>query len=662
MSIRNAWQIFVTISCICIASNAFAQSSFVTFESDQFRPLALSPDNTRLFATNTPDNRLEIFDVSTGDAIHLSSVSVGLEPVAVAARNNSEVWVVNRLSDSVSIVDISGSVPRVTRTLLVGDEPADIVFAGPNGDRAFISTAHRGQNSPWSSNIDPNSPFYDLDDIDPYIDNPGELTSEDTDRADLWVFDANALGSSRGGNPIKVVTLFGDTPGPLARNADGSIVYVSVFKSGNRTTALTKSLICDWDWDETPPLEPGSCFPEPEMPPDEEGPWASGEAPGGMPPPFENFFDQAPRPKTSLILKYDGAKWTDELNRNWNELVRFDLPDKDVFAINAATLAETDSFSSVGTVQYGMAVNPVSGKIYVTNTDANNHVRFEGSRSQTSNTTVQGNLHKARITVIDDAANTVTPRHLNKHINYANSPVTPGTGPEQEDDIKNDSLAIPNGIVVTADGGTLYVAAKGSSAYLDEDDDGNYEFTINTGKVGVFNVSSLENNTFTPDDNNHITLSGGGPTGLALDESRNRLYVLTRFNNSISVVNTFAAKEIARHSLHNPEPASVVAGRPFLYDANLSSSNGEASCGVCHVGADKDELAWDLGDPEGLVAINPNEFIDAVLLSMRQPPEQMDPPPQPFHPDERTDDDPNFAGHEGSWTHALAWRSNRWQW
>ena len=96
----------------------------------QVRPLALSPDGTRLFAVNTPDNRLEVFDVSAGGLTHLDSIPVGMEPVAVAARSNTQVWVVNHLSDSVSVVDLASTPPRVVRTLLVGDEPRDIVFAG----------------------------------------------------------------------------------------------------------------------------------------------------------------------------------------------------------------------------------------------------------------------------------------------------------------------------------------------------------------------------------------------------------------------------------------------------------------------------------------------------------------------------------------------------
>ena len=111
-------------------------SSFVTFETGQVRPLALSPDDTHLYALNTPDDRLEIFDVDPqGNLAHSGSVPVGLEPVAAAAHGDGRhVWVVNHLSDSVSIIDVSSSPPRVVRTLLVGDEPRDIVFAGPGGN------------------------------------------------------------------------------------------------------------------------------------------------------------------------------------------------------------------------------------------------------------------------------------------------------------------------------------------------------------------------------------------------------------------------------------------------------------------------------------------------------------------------------------------------
>src|SRR5215475_10309265 len=181
-------------------------AAFVTFETGQVRPLALSPDGNTLLALNTPDARLEIFAVSGGDVSHVESLSVGLEPVAVAARTNTEVWVVNHLSDSVSIVDIGASPPRVVRTLLVGDEPRDIVFAGPTDagghfTRAFITTARRGQNLPASV--------------------PPNLTTPGTPRALVYVFDATDLGTALGGTPETIVELFGDTPRALAASADG---------------------------------------------------------------------------------------------------------------------------------------------------------------------------------------------------------------------------------------------------------------------------------------------------------------------------------------------------------------------------------------------------------------------------------------------------------
>src|SRR2546426_10549696 len=104
-------------------------------------------------------------------------------------------------------------------------------------------------------------------------------------------------------------------------------------------------------------------------------------------------------------------------------------------------------------------------------------------------------------------------------------------------------------MAVTADGATLYVAAFGSST------------------IGVFSTAALENDTFVPDAASHIPVSGGGPSGVVLDEARHQLYVLTRFDDSVSVVDTLTASEVQHLPLYNPEPASGVAARPFLYDA-----------------------------------------------------------------------------------------------
>jgi YVTN family beta-propeller protein len=526
---------------------ALAQPAFVAFESGPVRPLALSADGAHLYAVNTPDGQLEIFDVGRGGIAHRASVPVGMEPVAVAARTNTEVWVVNHLSDSVSIVDTAVKPPRVVRTLLVGDEPRDIVFAGPA--RAFVTTAHRGQQR-----MDPS-----LAGVpgagDPQLSTPG------VGRADVWVFDTRDPGGGPGGRPLRIVELFGDTPRALAVSPDGNTVYAAVFNSGNRTTTVSEGLVCDGFDPDTACTVRGVRYP------------------GGNPGPATNYRGVR-APEVGLIVKFnpDSGHWEDELAHNWDNAVRFDLPDKDVFAIDARSLEPTAEFSGVGTTLFNMVVNPRNAHVYVSNTDAHNDVRFEGP-GVFGGSTVQGDLAVARISVLADG--TVAPRPLNKHIDYSLRPAPAETA--------DASLAIPLDMVVSSDGRTLYVAAFGS------------------GKVGVFDTEQLENDTFNPvtDSARHITLSGGGPGGLALDELRRRLYVLTRFDNAVAAVDLDSSTEIAKVALHNSEPPAVVEGRPFLYDARQTSSNGEASCASCHIFGDMDHLAWDLGNPDADTKGNP---------------------------------------------------------
>src|SRR5262249_9610361 len=107
MHIRRLASLCAALGTLAVASAARAAPSFTTFESGQVRPLALSPGRKLLFAVNTPDARLEVFGVSKHGLRHRASIPVGLEPVAIAARGDDEVWVVNHLSDSVSVVKLT---------------------------------------------------------------------------------------------------------------------------------------------------------------------------------------------------------------------------------------------------------------------------------------------------------------------------------------------------------------------------------------------------------------------------------------------------------------------------------------------------------------------------------------------------------------------------
>jgi DNA-binding beta-propeller fold protein YncE len=134
-------------SAFSISSETAQEKAFTEFETGQVRPLALSGDGQFLYATNTPDNRLEIFKIKGAGLHHLSSVPVGLEPLAVAEHKSGEVWVVNHLSDSVSIVNVSDPGNAfVTHTLLVAtnrgtsSSPARIDRAPSSPPRIAVKT------------------------------------------------------------------------------------------------------------------------------------------------------------------------------------------------------------------------------------------------------------------------------------------------------------------------------------------------------------------------------------------------------------------------------------------------------------------------------------------------------------------------------------------
>ncbi len=201
-------------AALAIVAGASAQP-FVNWESAHVHPMDRTPDGSLLLAVNTADNRLEVFTLNAGIPVHSGSVPVGLDPVTVRVRSNTEAWVVNQISDSVSIVDLVAM--NVVETVRTGDEPADVVFAGMP-ERAFVSVSQENR---------------------------------------LQVFDpAMPLA------PALSVPIEGEDPRSLA--TDGTSVFVGIFESGNGTTIVSEEItsgpLNPYAGDQNPPPNDGASF------------------------------------------------------------------------------------------------------------------------------------------------------------------------------------------------------------------------------------------------------------------------------------------------------------------------------------------------------------------------------------------------------------------
>jgi DNA-binding beta-propeller fold protein YncE len=448
---------------------------------------------------------------------------VGLEPVTVVARSDTQAWVVNHLSDSISIVDLT--LGATIRTLAVGDEPTDVVFAR---GKAFVA-----------------------------------VSREDA----VKVFNLANLDLP----PLKI-DLFGNNARALALSPGGGKVYAVVLNSGNQTTVVNANVIAANNADlnqarlgqlglnniicKEPPARPTY----PPLPPGiQRNPALNDPAPPAQPP-------------VALIVRWDRAanKWKDEAGQDWTNCLPFRLPDHDLFVIDANTPGPPAFVDHLGTTLFDVSVNPASGRIYVPNTEARNTVRFEHPLG------VRGHMVDNRLAVIDPNTSAVSLIDLNTHINRGSDPAA--NLPERE-----ASVSQPGMMVWNSTGTRGYLTAIGSRKLFKVDG------SCLSGAC-IFGADRAF-----PD----AVEVGEGPTGVALHEGFNRLYVLNRFSNSIAVVADWPLAKIGEIPLHDPSSSIVRSGRRILYDGIESSGHGDAACSSCHIFGDRDQLVWDLGDPTG---------------------------------------------------------------
>lgn len=400
----------------------------VNWENHPVHPLDRAPNGTLLAVAHTADHRVQLFDITGARPKSIGHIPVGVDPVSVRFRSNTELWVVNHVSDSISIVDVEAR--SVKATILTMDEPYDVVFAG-TPERAFVSCSQANA---------------------------------------IQVFNTNALNDT----PTEI-PLAAEDPRAMAVSPENDRVYVAIFESGNASTILTGR--------STGETDPRAVILLPETPHDGDMP------PPNMGDQFSPPIDPdlPGPPRSALIVKKDEeGRWMDDNGGDWtpwvsgenaqdsNRVEGWDIPDRDIAVINANSL-QVSYVTGLMNIGMGMAVNPMSGRITMIGTDAINQMRFEPN--------VNGRFVQVLMASVNaDQLLDVAVTDLNPHLDYAGSTI-----PQSQ---RNKSIGDPRGIVWTADGARGYVAGMGSNTVIAINPDGsraggNDQIEVGKGPIGL---------------------------------------------------------------------------------------------------------------------------------------------------------------------------------
>ena len=485
----------------------------MNFETAPVHPVAISPDAKTLAVCNLPDNTVELFDLTGAAPRRIGSVFTGVDPVTARFRNDGELWVVNHISDSISIIDPKRML--VVATLDTFDAPADVVFTA-EPPRAYVS--HTGPNV-----------------------------------VEIWDTETRL--------PVQSIDIDGDRPKAMAISADGSEIYVAILESGNSSTIITPPLV---GLERTPPNGANDLPDSPH---------------GGMNP-FPNsgdVFDPIINPnipstnrppRVGVIVRKQNGRWMDDNQGDWTDYISgdkayltgrvpgWDIADHDLAIIN--TKSNTVRYvRGLMNICFDVAVNPVSGTVAAIGTDSINEVRFEPN--------LKSIFTRMKLAVVDPATSAAQVSDLNPHLTYKTNSL-----PLAE---RQQSVGEPRAIAWNSRGDRAFVAGMGSDNLIVMDENG--------GRVGAAIPLPV------------------GPTALAFDGTRNRLYVFARFASQLIAMDGETLAILNRTAIHDATPTVIREGRKHFYDTVANSGLGQVSCASCHIDGRLDRLAWDLGDQTG---------------------------------------------------------------
>jgi hypothetical protein len=238
------------------------------------------------------------------------------------------------------------------------------------------------------------------------------------------------------------------------------------------------------------------------------------------------------------------------------------LPDEDLFAIDPVAGTVTAVAKATGSVLFAHGVNPLTGKLWQLNTEANNK-----DPNRQTEASIRGFIVDNRLTIVSLPAPGAPAAESHTIVNLDDvNPIASGV---QYDRAR--SIGQPYG---------LAFAPTGQAAVTG----------LLTDNVVLLSPSGARLA--------EIDLSPGSiPRAVAFDATGELLFVYSWGRNRIDAYDLVSpTTPIGSVSLgFDPTPADVRAGRALYYSARFSRNNN-ASCNSCHIEGRTDMLHWNLSD------------------------------------------------------------------
>ncbi len=239
------------------------------------------------------------------------------------------------------------------------------------------------------------------------------------------------------------------------------------------------------------------------------------------------------------------------------------LPDEDAFRIDPSAGTVTPVLISAGTILFGNGVNPVTGRFWILNTEANNKEPKNQTEPSIAGFITQNRLSIAALPPLGTSPPLEPPLRIVELEDV--NPFVPGV----QHDPDERAVGTPYALAFASDGRGFATSLVSDTVVV---------LAPNGDVLGHFDVPE-----------------NFAPRGIEVTKDDAEILVWSQNHAEIRVYDADAPHaELAIHDLgYDPTPELVAEGRELFYDGKFSR-NDNATCASCHVDGRFDLLTWNL--------------------------------------------------------------------